>query len=192
MTARVSISPNRTGVDDVWEYYEALRAAIVQSAEAARQSLAEGANVEDPRLFGMDMPELNAHFASLLDEADKQVCLFLIAGAEGAIRVDFFERVYEKRKDRVSRAFRDIYKSRCGHNKTRVHLEEDILDTWASQSQLGKAKTAIGVFKGALKFRHWLAHGRWWAPKLGRRYDPVGVVEIVMGLLEATGRSTDE
>lgn len=190
MTPRVSISSSRIGVDDVWEYYETMRAAIVQFAETAKQSLVEGADLQDPRLFGMDMAELDAHFESLLDEADKQACLFLIASAEAAMRVDFLERVYEKRKDRVSRAFRDIYKSRCEHNKTRVRLDEDILDTWASE--IAKASTAVETFKGALKYRHWLAHGRYWVPKLGRRYDPIGIVQIVMDVFGAIGLSTDE
>ena len=192
MTARVAISSNRISVVDVWEYYESVRAAIVQSAETAKQSLVEGDDLQDSRLFGMNMAELNAHFASLLDEADKQVCLFLIAGAEAAIRVDFFDRVYGKRKDPVSRAFHNIYNSRRKHDKTRVRLEEDILNTWTSVSKIGRTRTTIGTFKGALKFRHWLAHGRWWIPKLGRKYDPIGIVQIIMDLFGVIGLSIDE
>jgi hypothetical protein len=190
VTPRMSISSNRIGVDDVWEYYETMRAAIVQFAEAAKQSLIEGSDLRDPMLFGMNLAELDAYFENLLDEADKQACLFLIASAEAAIRVDFLERVYEKRKDRVSRAFRDIYKSRCEHDKTRVRLDRDILETWASE--ITRAKTAVGTFKGALKFRHWLAHGRYWVPKLGRKYDPIGIVQIVMDLFGVIGLSISE
>ncbi len=190
MTPRVSISSNRIGVDDVWEYYETMRAAIVQSAETAKQSLLEGTDRRDPRLFGMNLTELDAYFENLFDEADQQACLFLIASAEATIRVDFHERVNEKRKDHVSRVFRDICNSRRGHDKTKVRLEEDILDTWASE--ITRAKTAVGTFKGALKFRHWLAHGRWWVPKLGRKYDPSGIVQIVMDLFGVIELSIDE
>ena len=190
MTPRVSISSNRIGVDDVWEYYETIRAAIVQFAEMTRQSLAGGADLQDPRLFGMDMAELDAYFESLLDEADKQASLFLIASAEATIRVDFLERVYERRKDHVSRALRDVYKSRCEHNKIKVRLDEDILDIWASE--VAQAKTPVGTFKGALRFRHWLAHGRFWVPKLGRKYDPSGIVQLVIDLFEAIGLSTSD
>lgn len=189
MIPRVSISSDRVEVDDVWEHYEAVRAAIVRLAESAKQSLIEGTDRRDPRFFGMNLTELDEYFESLLNEADHQTCLFLVAGAEAAIHVDFLERVYERRKDRVSRAFRDIYNTRCGHNKTRVRLEEDILDTWASE--ISKAKPTIGTFKSALKFRHWLAHGRWWVPKLGRKYDPAGVVQIIMDLFGAIEISTD-
>lgn len=190
MIPRVSISSNRIGVDDVWEYYETMRAAIVQSAEATKQSLLDGTDLRNPRLFGMDLTELDAYFEILLDEADKQTCLFLIASAEAAIRVDFLGRVYEKRKDRVSRAFRDIYKSRCEHNTTRVRLDKDILDTWSLETE--KARAAVATFKGALKFRHWLAHGRYWVPKLGRKYDPSGIVQIVMDLFGVIELSIDE
>ena len=29
----------------------------------------------------------------------------------------------------------------------------------------------IGDVRGAFKFRHWVAHGRYWVAKLGRKYD---------------------
>jgi hypothetical protein len=29
----------------------------------------------------------------------------------------------------------------------------------------------IGELRSAFKFRNWLAHGRYWTPKLGRNYD---------------------
>ncbi len=190
MTRRVSISADQIGVDDVWEYYETMRAAIVQFTETAKQSLIEGTDRRDPRLFGMNLAELDVYFENLLNEADQQACLFLIASAEATIHVDFHERVYKKRKDSVSREFQDIYKAKRGHDKTRIRLEEDILDTWASE--ITRAKTAVGTFKGALKFRHWLAHGRWWVPKLGRKYDPAGIVQIVMDLFGAIELSTDE
>lgn len=190
MTERVSITSDWIAVDDVWEYYETMRSAIVRSAENARRSLADGADLKDPKLFGMDIEELDEYFESLLDEADAQACLFLIASAEATIRVDFLERVYERRKDRMSRVFRDIYKSRCEHNKIKVRLDEDILDIWASE--VAQAKTPVGTFKGALRFRHWLAHGRYWVPKLGRKYDPSGIVQLVIDLFGAIGLSTSD
>jgi hypothetical protein len=36
----------------------------------------------------------------------------------------------------------------------------------------------VSDFRGALSFRHWLAHGRYWTPKLGRRYAVRDVFEI--------------
>lgn len=187
---RVSISPDRIGLNDAWEHYETMRAAIVQFSEAAKESLIEGTGLYDRKLFGMNLAELDAYFKNLLDEADKQACLFLIACAEASIRVDFLDRVYRRRKDPVSRMFRATYKSSCNHDPRRIRLEEHILDTWSSE--IRKAKTAIGTFKGALHFRHWLAHGRYWDPKPNWKYDPGGVVQIVEDLFRAIELSVNE
>jgi hypothetical protein len=50
-----------------------------------------------------------------------------------------------------------------------VSLEDDILGLWSQHHPTLKKR--IGEFRGALKLRHWLAHGRYWIPKLGRKYD---------------------
>ena len=185
MIPRVPIGSRQITMDDVWAYYEALRAGIVRSADAATRSLADGTSPQDPTLFGMSLDEVAAYFEGLLDEADKQASLFLIAAAEATLRVDFLERVYQRRRDPVSRVFRNVYKTRRDHNKVNVRLEDDILDTWAAE--VPGAKSHVGTFKGALRFRHWLAHGRYWVPKLGQRYDPSGLVQIIADLFDRIG-----
>ena len=185
MIPRVPIGSRQITVDDQWAYYEAVRAAIVRSAQAAKQSLADGASPQDPKLFGMTLAEAAQYFDALEGEADTQASLFLIAAAEATLRVDFLERVKKRRRDSVSRAFRDVYKSRRDHSKARVRLEDDILATWAAE--VPEARSHVGTFRAALRFRHWLAHGRYWVPKLGQRYDPSGLVQIIANLFDAIG-----
>jgi len=182
---RVPLGSRQITVDDQWAYYEAVRAAIVRSRQAAKQRLADGASPQDPRLFGMTLGEAAQYFDALLDEADTQASLFLIAAAEATLRVDFLERVKKRRRDSVSRAFRDVYKSRRDHSRHRVRLEDDILATWAAE--VPEAKSHVARFKGALRFRHWLAHGRYWVPKLGQRYDPGGLLQIITDLFDTIG-----
>jgi len=118
----------------------------------------------------------------LLDEIDTQASFFIIAAAEAGILVDFYKRVTVKgRKDPVTRAFRNIYNV---PGKRRVHLQ-DVLDTWAAE--VPTAKADIHTFKGALSFRHWLAHGRYWVPKFGRTYDPTSLIRIVARLFQRIG-----
>ena len=83
----------------------------------------------------------------------------------------------------MSRRFWEIYKEH-GVRKTRL---DDILNIWRDQGATARIKTAVGEFKGALRLRHWLAHGRYWKPKLGRPdgYDPVDVFDICKELLKA-------
>lgn len=103
-----------------------------------------------------------------LDEADLTSSLTILASIEAAFRIDYLQRCYGRKKDAVSRALRKIYKAKQ-HNAA---LEEDIFQAfqaWVENSS--GTRSIIGDLRGAFRFRHWLAHGRYWTPKLGRRYD---------------------
>ena len=88
-------------------------------------------------------------------------------------------------KDPVSREFRKTYKTQKGRGKLKIRLAEDILDIWAAHFPTTKGR--IGTFKGALKFRLWLAHGRYWIPKFGRKYDPNVLIHIITELFDEIG-----
>lgn len=178
MTLHISIRRHQTTIEDMWDYYGTVRDSIVQSVESAKQNPPQGAGLEDPRLFGSDLGDME----KLLDEADKEASFFIVAAAEAGILVDFYRRVaMRKPKDSVTRAFRKIHNTQ---SKGRVRLE-DILDAWAAEIPIAKAD--IRLFKGALRFRHWLAHGRYWVPKFGRTFDPTALVGIVTRLFDKIG-----
>jgi hypothetical protein len=182
VTLQISIRRDQTTVEDIWDYYGTVRDNIVRSAEDAKQDPPEGTGLQDPRLFGSSLGDIE----SLLEEADKQASFFIIAAAEAGILVDFYRRVAMKKpKDSVTRAFRNI---RNAQDKGRARLE-DILDTWAAEIPMAKAD--IRLFKGALRFRHWLAHGRYWVPKFGRTFDPTALVGIVTRLFDKIGVDND-
>ncbi len=90
----------------------------------------------------------------------------MLTALEAAFRVDYLYRCQKKMKDDLSRAFRKIYRDR----EENARLDEDIFETWKRKS-LAPGPRLIGELRGAFKFRHWLAHGRYWEPKLGRKYD---------------------
>lgn len=185
MIPRVSVSSEQVTLDGVWDHYETLRGTVVREAEEAKRNLAHGIAPRNLKLFGMDLDEMDAHFESILEEIDTQASLFLLAATEATVRVDFLARVYEKRRDAVSRTFRNVYKSRCDHNKIKVRLEEDILDIWGEE--LPGSRPHVGRLKAAFRYRNWIAHGRYWVPKLGQRYDPSGLVQIITGFLARIG-----
>jgi hypothetical protein len=185
MTRRIPVNSEQITLDDIWQHYDALRGTVVREAEETRQSLGRGTAPRNPQLLGMGIEEMDAYFEAILEEIDAQASLFLLAATEATLRVDFLARVYERRKDPVSRTFRDVYKRRRQHTKTKVRLEEDILDTWGQEWP--ESKSHASRLKGALEYRHWLAHGRWWPPKLGQRYDPSGLVQIITGFLAKIG-----
>jgi hypothetical protein len=179
-----TLSSEGPTLDDVWRWYEFQRAIVGEEKGRVFEEVGLGIALTQPRYFGKTIEELEADFAYHLAELGHAVALLILASTEAALRVDFVKRVGQKKKDPVSRRFRQVHKRR----KDRCRLEEDILDVWVDQSSESGVKAAVSEFKGALNYRHWLAHGRYWKPKLGYAagYEPVDVLEICRKLLEVT------
>jgi len=97
-------------------------------------------------------------------ELDHTSCLSILAAIEAGFRIDYLQRNYKRKKDALSLAFRKIFKEKS----RRASLEDDILNAWKDNTH--GASELIGNLKGAFKYRHWLAHGRYWQPKLGRQF----------------------
>jgi hypothetical protein len=117
------------------------------------------------RFAGKRPDEVNRKLAERLNESDVRSVLFVLTSLEASFRVDFDVRCRKRLKDVLSVHFREVERAR----QNAVRLDEDILEGWKRHSDAPPA--LISDLRGAFKFRHWLAHGRYWNPKLGRRYD---------------------
>jgi hypothetical protein len=104
--------------------------------------------------------------AARIEETDLRSAFFILTTLEAAFRVDYLCRCQKRKKDVVSKAFCVIYKSQ----KKNARLDEDIFETWKEKSS-APGPRLISELRGAFKLRHWLAHGRYWEPTLGRKYD---------------------
>ena len=99
-------------------------------------------------------------------EIEKDACLNLLAAIEAKFRLDYAIRCEEKDKSDISRKFRLLFSD----YEFKLPLEDIIFEEW-KESGLVKPST-ISHLKGAFKYRHWLAHGRYWTLKAGReKYD---------------------
>lgn len=176
---------DQISLEDVWDHYELTRDSLVRRKEAIKQNVLTGSGSTEPGFVGMSLDDLDEFFDNELNEMDHRTCLFFIAAAEAVLVVDFMNRVVDRKKDEISKNFRNIFKNECEKNSRNVRLDKHILDIWRQRD--GKTKSLIGDFRGALNYRHWLAHGRHWTPKLGQYYDPLGTANIVIQLLTATG-----
>ncbi|MGA2619570.1 MAG: hypothetical protein ABSF26_18325 [Thermoguttaceae bacterium] len=178
------LSGEQQSLQKVWGWYEFQRALIGEETSRVLDAPRDSASLAKSRYVGKTPEELEADFADQIAELGRVTMLGILASTEAALRVDFIERVSRRKKDDVSRGFRDAFKE---HGK-KIRLEEDILDVWRKHGDAG-IRQAVQEFKGALKLRDWLAHGRYWKPKLGRvsGYDLVDVFDICRGLLQATG-----
>jgi len=176
MTQIVSLSHQELTLSEVWQWYQNLDNAIDYYQIEVTNALLSGKEVSDIFL-GMTKEEIIDYFVWQTEELERSVCLNLIASAEATIRIDYLTRVYEKKKDTISRACRALYKQKGA----RVSLEDHILAIWKQNHP--ECKLAIGHFIGVLKLRHWLAHGRYWTPKFGNPYNPKAVFDIIENLL---------
>jgi hypothetical protein len=115
------------------------------------------------RYFGRPLGDV---LAVRIEETDLRSAFFVLTALEAAFRIDYLYRCQRKMKDDLSRAFRVIYRDRAEN----ASLDEHIFETWKERSS-APGPRLIGELRGAFNFRHYLAHGRYWEPKLGRKYD---------------------
>ena len=137
----------------------------------------------DERFRGYTEEEIADQLKGRLGELNHTSSFTLLSALEAVFRIDYLQRVYKKKKDSLSREFRQLH-----HDKgNQVSLENDILEAWKKHARpVRPVSEAIGELKGALKYRHWLAHGRYWEPKMGReRYDYETVAEIAQRIMDS-------
>jgi hypothetical protein len=158
MAKRVSFSGEHLGLPEVAAHRQDLASSLTLYFPAASPS-------HLVRFVGYAGSEVTSELVERLAEADLTSSLTVLAAVEAAFRIDYLKRCYRKGKDPVSRALREIYKEKQQH----ASLEDEIFEAWIKNSSGGRS--IIVELRGAFKFRHWLAHGRYWTPKLGRRYD---------------------
>jgi hypothetical protein len=122
--------------------------------------------------------ELAEAMALALREVDRSAILLLLAAIEAAFRVDYLNRVYQRRKDPFSRACRELY-ARVGQ---RAKLEQELFKLWLTE---GAANPRfVQHLVGAFRVRHWLAHGRYWSPRLGQYDDFDAIYTIAVSASE--------
>jgi hypothetical protein len=168
---RVSLFEGRPRASQLKQWHLDMRSAVDDRELKVLALIWQHAPVPDA-VLGMTPDEVVRYFEDARGELEVATSLMVLAEAEAVLRVDYLSRVRRKGKDPLSRAFRELHKQK----ERRVALEQDLLDTWVAHHN--DCKSVVSDFRGALSFRHWLAHGRYWTPKLGRRYAVRDVFEI--------------
>jgi hypothetical protein len=168
--ARVTFSKRNVSISDFAVHHSDM-------GESLRLYFSPNAPNFSVRFLGNSIAEVNAELEERLAEVDMASALTVLSALEAVFRIDYLQRCYRKERDALSRAFRDLHKRK----QTRVRLETEIFDIWKEHTNV-EAKL-IGDLRGAFNFRHWLAHGRYWEPKLGRKYDFITVYALANNVL---------
>jgi len=156
MGERVTFSGQHLNLANIAAHYNDVEAAL---RHYFADPLAQG-----NRFAGYTLDQVSEELELRLEEEDRSCALSILATLEAAFRIDYLQRVYKRKKDVLSKEFRALYKAKG----TRISLDE-IFYVWTKHSNA--PKRLIGDLRGAFNYRHWLAHGRYWNPKLGQRYD---------------------
>ncbi len=170
MGERVTFSGQHLNLANIAAHYTDVEAAL---RHYFADPLAQG-----NRFAGYTPDKVYEELEQRLEEEDRGSVLSILATLEAAFRIsrksfcaqkllreiDYLQRVYKRKKDVLSKEFRALYKTKG----TRISLD-DIFSAWTKHSNA--PKRLISDLRGAFNYRHWLAHGRYWNPKLGQRYD---------------------
>jgi hypothetical protein len=157
MADRVTFSGEHLALSEIVEHHQDLESSLrlYFSAKSPDFSI---------RFAGYSNTEVRDELSERLDESDLSSSFALFTALEAAFRIDYLQRCYRKGRDPLSRVFRRIYREK----QEWPSLDDDIFGAWRDNSFV--PRRLIGELRGAFRFRHWLAHGRYWTPKLGRKY----------------------
>lgn len=181
MRVDVSLSGQQKTIQYILQWYEfqnklSLRRKSEIKALLGVKNFTEH-DAEYGRFYGMSEEEFEEFFREL----DYSAMLVLLASAEAAIKLDYLNRVDNRKpKGDLLKKYRVLYKDKGD----KASLEKDILEILKVTND--ELKDEISNFKGIFKLRHWLAHGRYKKPNLPRElsfYQVVDVYDIANNLL---------
>ena len=166
MHRRVSFSHKHLQLEDIALYYS-------DSETALRLFFSNRNDKFTDRFANYTSDEVFNELNNRVDELNHTSSLSLLAAIEAFFYIDYLHRNYKRLKDPISKQFKEIHKDK----KSNPSLQEDILAAW--ENNFNNFSNIISELKGAFKYRHWLAHGRYLTPKWGRqKYDFESVYQL--------------
>lgn len=170
MHKKVSFSDNTPSISDIDTYYN-------DSEQALRLFFSTHSPSYASRFISYSQNEIQEELNARLDELDQTSSFVLLTSIEASFQIDYLQRNYQRKKDHVSQAMRDLYKQ-----KGRFASLEEIFDIW--KNKINGLNVIIGDLNGAFKFRNWVAHGRYLTPMLGKKYDYQSIYMIISAVFE--------
>jgi hypothetical protein len=174
MDKRVSLSGEELDLPEIADFYATSEAATLEyfSSMSPAFQLQFAAATPD---------EVEERSTECLREIDLTGSMCVMAAMEAAIRVDYLSRAYLRKKDPLSRAMREL------HDKKQQHasLQDDLLPLWRDFGDV--SQKLFGLIIQAMRYRHWLAHGRYWTLKsVAFDFSTVyGLVDALLDVMDA-------
>ena len=174
MPKRVSLSGQNLSLSDIKDYYDDSKRALTHYF--SHPNVGYDYWFINDRFLDYSINEIEQELQARLDELDRLTSFSILSSLEASFRMDYLIRCNQKKKDTLSRKMREIYQVKG----SRASLEDDILMLW--KEVYPEYKIFISEVITAFKYRHWLAHGRYWEPKLGRIYDYYSLYDLAYSM----------
>lgn len=172
MAKRLSRSNEELPLEELYLYK-------ADAEEGLKKLFSEPHNKES--LLFLTSAEIKTQLAQRINELELQASLTLFTSLEALFQIDFHNRVEKRAKDELSKTFRD----RKQQTSARISFESDILNVW--EEIYPQTRRYFQPIRAALKYRHWLAHGRYWLLK-----SPVMDFEELYSLAETLKNTLEE
>lgn len=154
---RVTFSGEHLELARIAQYYNDIEASV-------RSYFSLKGSSSIARFAGYSRYEVEREMGLTLEEHARNTSMSVLAALEAAFRIDYLQRCYKRLRDPLSRAFRYTHQDKG----VRIPLE-DIFSLWKLHWNI--SASVISDLERVFRYRHWLAHGRYWTPKIGREYD---------------------
>ncbi len=164
-------------IDYIFSWYEDQSTAMRRYKIDLRASVI-APPILDTKFFGFTLQDIEDYFLESKKELEHLVCFDLISATESALRIDFYTKISDRKRLDITKDFKQIQREK----EDRVSLEQDIIEKW--KEHYPAEKKYFSALLGLLKYRHWLAHGRYWVPKLGHDYDVQETYDIVENIID--------
>ena len=175
---KVSFSGSEKSIEAIWSWYYDQKEAIRSYKFNIINAIITSSSYVNSKFLTLSLDDINIYFEESELELEHLVCFNLISATEAYLRLDFYKKVYNKDKSEIGRVFREIHKS----NLNKISLENDIIENW--KKVYSERKGDFSSFLGLLKYRHWLAHGRYWKPKHGQNYNPEIIYDVAENIFD--------
>ncbi len=148
-------------LDEIRGWHNGIVGALVEQRASIQHAIRHGSAVA-PQFVGMTEGEVDALYDADRRELDRLTVLNLVASAEGTLKVDYFRRVLERRKDTLSVAYRKWHKTLSPKKQLRPDFDDSGILVVLKETNV-MDNNIIGRYRECLRARHWLGHGRYWS-----------------------------
>jgi hypothetical protein len=163
----IALSYAHQSLTEPGEWLEKVTSAIRAEAIAVKAQAGQASSLSSS--FGLTFDMVDEAAQEAISEADRLATMALFAAIEAAFQIDYFARTVGNHRPKAAGRLRRGFKSVAKHLNTKrlrhAPSLEILVDEW--QAECGclpgpTTKINLGHLKGCFRYRHWLAHGRYW------------------------------